>query len=116
MVTRRLVVQLTTDVPERVASALTVGMAAAAAGAQVDLWLSGPATLLVVPGREPPYDVEFAPTLEDALSAMSSVAVCSQCAARRRLVAEDLRTGARIAGATELVEVLLTDAVQAVSY
>lgn len=116
MVTRRLVVQLTTDVPERVAGALTVGMAAAAAGADVDLWLSGPATLLVVPGREPPYDLEYAPGLADALSAMTSVAVCSQCAARRRLGPQDLRPGARIAGATELVEALLTDGVQAVSY
>lgn len=113
---RRLVVQLTTDAPERVAGALTVGMAAAAAGAQVDLWLSGPATLLVVPGREPPYELEFAPALDEALSAMSSVAVCSQCAARRRLAGDELRPGARIAGATELVEALLTDGVQAVTY
>lgn len=113
---RPLVVQLTTDEPEKIAAGLTVSLAAGAAGARVDLWLSGPATLLAVPGREPAYDLEFAPDLAAALDSVDSVSVCSQCAARRGLTDGDLRPGARIAGAATLVESLLTADAQAVTY
>ncbi len=113
---RRLVVQLTTDEPEKVATALTVAMTAAAAGAQVDLWLSGPATLFAVVGREPVVDLEYAPEPVQALAAVGSVNVCSQCAARRGLTDADLRSGARIRGATALVEALLSDDTQALTY
>lgn len=112
----RLLVQLTTDEPEKIASALTVAMTASAAGAGVDLWLSGPASLLVVPGREPAYDLEFAPGLAPALDSVDSVSVCSQCAARRGLTDADLRPGARIAGAMTLVEALLAEGTQAITY
>ena len=112
----RLVIQLTTDDPERVAAALTVGMTAVASGAVVNLWLSGPASLFAVPGREPSYDLAHAPALGPALASMDSVTVCSQCAARRGLRSEDLRPGAVIAGATTLVEALLTDGTQALTY
>jgi predicted peroxiredoxin len=113
---RPLVVQLTTDDPEQVAAALTVGMTAVAAGAQVALWLSGPAAMLAVPGREPAYDLPHAPNLDLALDSIGAVSVCSQCAARRGLTDEDLRPGAMIAGATTLVEALLADGAQAVTY
>lgn len=112
----RLVVQLTTDDPERVAAALTVAMTAAASGAAVHLWLSGPASLFAVPGREPAYSLAHAPGLQQALDSVDSVAVCAQCAARRELRAEDLRVGAVIAGATTLVEMLLADGTQALTY
>jgi predicted peroxiredoxin len=113
---RRLVVHLTTDDPERVATALTVSMAAVAAGARVDLWLSGPATWLAVPGREPADDLAFAPDRDAALEGADSVSVCSQCAARRGLTDDDLRPGAAISGATSLVEALLDPDTQAVTY
>jgi predicted peroxiredoxin len=113
---RRLVIQLTTDAPEQVAAALTVGMTAAAAGAEVAMWLSGPASLFAVPGREPAYDLPHAPALDAALDAMGSLSVCSQCAARRGLTDADLRPGAAIAGAATLVEALLADGAQAVTY
>jgi predicted peroxiredoxin len=113
---RRLVVQLTTDDPEQVAAALTVGMTAAAAGADVALWLSGPASMFAVAGREPAYDLPHAPALEEALETIGTVSVCSQCAARRGLTDDDLRPGAAIAGATTLVEALLADGAQAVTY
>jgi len=113
---RSLVVKLTTDDPEKVAAALTVAMTAAAAGAQVALWLSGPATMFAVPGKEPPYDLEYAPDLDTALSSVSEVHVCSQCAARRGVTAGHLRPGADIAGAASLVEALLADGAQAVVY
>lgn len=112
----RLVIQLGTDDQERVAAALTVAMTATAAGATVHLWLSGPASLFAVPGREPVYDLPLAPDLDQALQAVSSVSVCSQCAARRGLQPADLRTDAKIAGATSLVETLLTDGTQALTY
>ena len=112
----RLVVQLTTDEPEKIAAALTVSMAAVASGADVSLWLSGPATLLAVAGRGPAYDLQFAPDLGEGLDSVTTLRVCSQCAARRGLHDEDLRPGARIGGAIELVEALLTDGTAAVTY
>jgi len=113
---RSLVVQLTTDDPEKVAAALTVGMTAAASGADVALWLSGPASWFAVPGREPAYDLPHAPDLTEALDVIGSVRVCSQCAARRGLQDADLRPGTAIAGATTLVEALLADGAQALTY
>ncbi len=112
----RLVVQLTTDEAEKVATALTIAMTAAAAGTQVDLWLSGPATLLAVPGREPDVGLDHAPDPQQALAAVAGVHVCSQCAARRGLTAADLRPGADIAGAASLVEQLLAGDTRAVTY
>lgn len=112
----RLVVQLTTVDPEKVAAALTVSLTASASGASVHLWLSGPASMFAVPGREPAFDLPYAPALDDALDGVDSVAVCSQCAARRGLTDADLRPGAAIAGATSLVESLLTDGTQALTY
>ncbi len=112
----RLVVQLTTDDPEKVATAMTVSLTAAAAGAHVALWLSGPATLLAVPGREPDVSLPHAPDPQQALDSVAEVVVCSQCAARRELQPADVRHGAMIAGAATLVEALLTDGTQALTY
>jgi predicted peroxiredoxin len=112
----RLVVQLTTDDPETVAAALTVSMTASASGAVVHLWLSGPASMFAVPGREPAFDLAHAPALDAALDGLDWVAVCSQCAARRGLTSSDLRPGVVVAGATSLVESLLTDGTQALTY
>jgi predicted peroxiredoxin len=112
----RLVVQLTTDDPEKVAAALTVCLTAVASGARVHLWLSGPGSMFAVPGREPAFDLDHAPGLHAALDSVDFLAVCSQCAARRGLTADDLRPGAVIAGATTLVEALLTDGTQALTY
>lgn len=113
---KRLVVHLTTDEPEKTATALTVAMTAAAGGATVDLWLSGPATMFAVVDREPQLDLELAPDPRQALALVSSVSVCSQCASRRGLSDDDLHAGAHIAGATSLVELLLADGTQVVTY
>jgi sulfur relay (sulfurtransferase) complex TusBCD TusD component (DsrE family) len=113
---RPLVVQLTTDDQEKVAAALTVALTAAASGATVALWLSGPATMFAVPGQQPVYDLDYAPDLETALSSVSQIHVCSQCAARRGLTAGHLRPGADIAGAASLVEALLGDDTQGLIY
>ncbi len=113
---RRLIVQLTTDDPETVATALTVAVTARASGAQVDLWLSGPATMFAVVGRDPGIALEYAPDVEQSLETIGSVTVCSQCAARRGLTEGDLRPGVRIAGAATLVEQLLAEGTQALTY
>lgn len=113
---RPLVVQLTTDEPEKAATAFTVAMAAASSGARVSLWLSGPATMFAVTGAEPALDLPHAPRPDDALAAVADVRVCSQCAARRGLTDADLRAGALIAGATTLVEQVLTADAQALTY
>lgn len=113
---RRLVLQLTTDDAEKVAAGLTIAMTTAAAGYPVHLWLSGPASLLAVPGREPAYALEYAPDRDEALEAVMSISVCSQCAQRRGLTPDDLRDGASIAGATTLVEMLMADGTQALTY
>lgn len=113
---RRLVVHLTSDDQETVATALTIAMAAAASGFPVHLWLSGPASMIAVPNRQPAYDLPGAPDRDDVLDAMLSVSVCSQCAQRRGISESDLRPGARIAGATSLVEMLAADGTQALTY
>ena len=113
---RRLVTQLTGDDPETVATALTVAMTAAATGFPVHLWLSGPAVLIAVPGQEPAYDLQNAPDRDEALDAMMSVSVCSPCAERRGLSQDDLREGVKIAGAASLVEMLMADGTQSLTY
>ena len=45
-----------------------------------------------------------------------SVTVCSQCAARRDIAADDLREGIRLAGSTSYVEEVLAEGVQALVY
>jgi predicted peroxiredoxin len=44
------------------------------------------------------------------------VLVCTQCAARRGLTADDLLPGVRIAGAAGFVEMVLVDGTQALVY
>lgn len=113
---RRLVVQITDDDPERVATALTIAMSAAASGFPVHLWLSGPASLIASRDRRPEYDVDLAPDRDEVLDAVMTVSVCSQCAQRRGLSDDDLRDGAKIAGAASLVEMLMADGTQALTY
>lgn len=113
---RRLVVHLTSDDQETVATALTIAVTTAASGFPVHLWLSGPASMIAVPGRQPTYDLPDAPDPDEVLDAMVSVSVCSQCAKRRGIGEADLRPGTRIAGATSLVEMLAADGTQALTY
>lgn len=108
--------QLTTDEPEKAAAAFTVTLTAASVGGHVDLWLSGPGTLFAVPAQSPGLQLAHAPDPDQALDAAAAVHVCSQCAARRGLADSDLRAGAAISGATVLVEQLLSDGAQAVTY
>jgi len=119
--TRPLLVKCTsgTDAPERANQALTVAATAAAAGAQVDLWLAGEGTWLAVPGRADELVLEHAAPAADLLAAVlaaGSVTVCTQCAARRGLAADDLLDGVRVAGSASFVERALAPDVQALVY
>ena len=119
--TSRLLVQVTcaADAPERANQAFTVAAAGCAVGAQVSLWLTGDAAWWAVPGKGPDLALEHARPVEDLLAVVldhGTVTVCSQCAERRRITAEDLRPGVRIAGAASFVEEALDDRVQALVY
>ena len=90
---RSLVVKVTcgAEEPERLNQGFTVAAAAAASGAEVSQWLTGDA-------------------------ASGTITVCSQCAARRGIVAGDLREGVTIAGAAVFAEQVLGEGVQALVY
>lgn len=118
---RRLVVKVTAgaEEAERSNQGFTVAAAAAAAGAEVSLWLTGEAVWFAVPGRAEAFELPLATPLADLLQvvlATGSVTVCSQCAARRELVEEQLRDGVRIKGAATFAEEILGDGVQALVY
>jgi predicted peroxiredoxin len=118
---RSLVVKCTSGVeaPERCAQAFTVAATALAAGAEVSLWLTGEAVWFAVAGRaeafELPHSAPLA-DLRDAVLAGGTLTVCTQCAARRSLGADDLLPGVRIAGSASFVDEALADGVQALVY
>ncbi len=120
-VLRRLVVKCTAgaDEPERCSQAFTVAATALAAGASVSLWLTGDAVYLAVPGRAEVFDLPHsAPLAElrDAILMGGTLTACTQCVARRGMVADDLLPGVRIAGSASFVDEILQDGVQAVVY
>ena len=94
-------------------------IAALAAGAEVSLWLTGEAAWFGVPGRAEEFSLPLAAPLADLLAAVlagGQVTVCTQCAERRGITAEDLLEGVRIAGAATFAEEVLGDGVQALVY
>lgn len=118
---RRLVVKCTAGAEdaERCAQAFTVAVTAIAAGADVSLWLTGDATWLALPGRaeafELPHSAPLA-ELRDAVLSGGRLTVCTQCAARRGIGADDLLAGAVIAGSASFVDEILGAGVQALVY
>src|SRR4051794_11661887 len=102
--TRPLIVKVTcgAEDPERCNQGFTVAATALAAGARVSLWLTGEGAWFGVPGRAEEFSLPLATPLANLLEAVlagGQVTVCSQCAARREIGAEDVREGVRIAGA-----------------
>jgi predicted peroxiredoxin len=107
------------DAPERCNQAFTVAATAVAAGARVELWLTGESAWFALPGRAAELDLPQAAPLPELLAAIlagGTVTVCTQCAARRSITADDVVPGVRIAGAATFVELVLTDGVQALVY
>jgi predicted peroxiredoxin len=118
---RTLVVKATagSDDPERCSQAFTVAATAVASGVPVSLWLTGEASWLAVPGRAEAFQLAGAAPLADLLAAVlaaGAVTVCTQCAARRGIAAEQLVPGVRIAGAATFVEEVMAEAAQALVY
>ena len=118
---RRLVVKVTAgaEAPERCAQAFTVASVAAASGVPVSLWLTGEAAWFAVPGKAEefvlPHSAPLA-ELRDAVLASGTLTLCTQCAARRSLTADDLLPGVRLAGAAVFVAEALEDGTQALVY
>ncbi len=118
---RTLVIKVTCagEDAERCNQAFTVAAAAAVAGAQVSLWLTGEAAWFGVPGRAEDFTLDLAAPLDQLMAAVladGSITVCSQCATRRGIVEGDLREGVSIAGAAVFAEEILRDGVQALVY
>jgi predicted peroxiredoxin len=120
-VAEHLVIKVTagTDGAERSNQAFTVAAAACAAGVRVELWLTGEAAWFALPGRAADLVLDHATPLPDLLAVIltvGTVTVCTQCAARRGIGAEDLLPGIRIAGAASFVEAVMRDGTQALVY
>jgi predicted peroxiredoxin len=118
---RTLIVKATAgaDAPERCAQAFTVAATAVAAGASVSLWLTGESAWFALPGRAETFELPHSAPLQDLLAAVlagGTVTLCTQCAARRGLAAEDLIEGVRVAGAAAFVEECLADGARALVY
>lgn len=118
---RSLVVKVTAgaDAPERCAQAFTVAATAAASGVQVSLWLTGEASWFALPGRAASFELPHSAPLPDLLEAVLAagrVTLCTQCAARREISADDVLPGVRVAGAAVFVEEALTPDAQALVY
>lgn len=108
-----------TDAAERSNQAFTVAAAACAAGVPVQVWLTGEAAWFALPGRAADLELEHAtplPDLLDVILATGSVTVCTQCAARRSITADDLLPGVTIAGAASFVEAAMREGTQALVY
>ena len=118
---RSLVVKVTcgAEDAERCNQGFTVAAAAAASGAEVSLWLTGEAAWFAVPGRAEEFSLPQAMPLADLLGtvlASGQVTLCTQCADRRGITADDVVDGVRIAGAAVFAEEVLGEGVQARVY
>jgi predicted peroxiredoxin len=118
---RSLVIKTTsgTDRPEAANQALTVAAAAVTAGTEVSLWLTGEGAWFAVPGRADELALEHAAPASDLLEAVlaaGTVTLCTQCAARRGITADDVLPGVRIAGAALFAEEVLRPGAQALVY
>src|SRR5215211_2033196 len=121
MTTQSLLIKITcgAEAAERANQAWTVAAMGVAAGAAVSVWLTGEAVWFAVPGRQPDLELPYAtPVLEliEAVRVGGTITVCTQCAARRELVVEDLVESATIQGAASFVEEALADNVQTLVY
>jgi predicted peroxiredoxin len=118
---RTLVIKATsgTDAPERCSQAFTVAATALSAGVSVSLWLTGESAWFALPGRAEEFELPHAAPLPDLLAAVlagGQVTLCTQCAARRGITADDVIPGVRIAGAAVFVEEAVTEGAQALVY
>ena|SRR6478609_7620789 len=118
---KRLVVKVTagSDSPERCAQAFTVASIAVASGAEVELWLTGESAWFALPGRAASFELAHSAPLDELLGAVlaeGKVFLCTQCAARRGITADDVIDGVEIAGAAGFVASAMRESTQALVY
>ena len=116
-----LVVKVTagSDAPERCSQAFTVAATAAASGVDVSFWLTGESAWFALAGRAAQFELAHAAPLTDLLDLLLTngrITLCTQCAARRAITADDVLPGIRIAGAAVFVEEIMADGAQALVY
>jgi predicted peroxiredoxin len=121
MTSRSLVVKVTAgrDDQERCNQALTVAATAVASGVQVSLWLTGEAAWFALPQRADDVMLPHAAPLAQLLAKVldeGTVTVCTQCASRRDISADDTIKGVRIAGASTFLAEIMADGAQAIVY
>ncbi|MCD5309293.1 DsrE family protein [Kineosporia babensis] len=116
-----LVIEVTVgaDAPERCNQAFTVAAAACAGGVPVEVWLSGEAAWLGLPGRAGELTLDHTTPLSELLEIVLEVGrvrVCTQAATRRGISLDDLIEPITIGGAASYVERILRDGTQVVVY
>jgi predicted peroxiredoxin len=116
-----LVIKVTAgeDAPERCSQAFTVAAVGVATGVPVSLWLTGESAWLALPGNAEQFKLAESAPLHELLAAVlagGQVTLCTQCAARRQIGAEDLLPGIRIAGAQAFLGEVMADGAQALVY
>jgi len=121
MTSRSLLIKITcgAEAAERANQAWTVAAMGVAAGASVSVWLTGEAVWFAVRGRQPDLELPYATPGNELIETVrlgGAITVCTQCAARRELVVEDLIQSAMIQGAASFVEAALADNVRALVY
>ena len=117
----KLVIKVTAgaDAPERCSQAFTVASVAAASGVEVSLWLTGESAWFALPGKAAEFELPHAAPLPDLIAAVRAngqITLCTQCAARRDIGAEDVIEGVRIAGAQVFVSEIMAEGTQALVY
>ena len=118
---RSLVVKVTHSLqdPERAHIGCNVASVALAAGLEVHLFLAIEGVHLARPSIPEQIAVADAPPIGDLLDALyagGSVTVCTPCATRRGLTADDFRPGTLLAGSVRFVELATAEDATAIVY
>lgn len=116
-----LVVKVThsLDDPERAHIACNVAAVALASGLEVFVFLAIEGVRLAQPDVPAQLVVDDAPPIGDLLDALyagGTVTVCTPCATRRGLRAEDFRDGTELAGSARFVELATAEGATALVY
>lgn len=116
-----LVVKVThaLDDPERAHIACNVAAVALASGVEVFVFLAVEGVNLARPGIPDDLEVDEAPPITDLLDALyaaATVTVCTPCATRRGLAADDFRPGTEMAGSARFVELATAQGATALVY
>lgn len=116
-----LVVKVThaLDDPERAHIACNVAAVALASGLEVSVFLAIEGVRLAQPDIPAQVAVAEGPPIGDLLDALyagASVTVCTPCATRRGLTAEDFRDGTQLAGSARFVEAATAEGATALVY